>query len=87
MPDSQDDSDQKFISQQIEDSLRAINELDDGSVLTGFVLIYEMATAAEKPSCGYILGPPGMTSWRALGLIEWIRRWTITPGPEVETDD
>jgi hypothetical protein len=52
-------------------------DLRDGHVLTGWVLLYETAGPDGTGSAGHLYGPEGMIDWRALGLIEWARRFTV----------
>lgn len=57
--------------------------LDDGQIVTGWLVVYETASVSSgSTSCGHMYGPEGMTTWRALGLAEWSRRFTLVPDPE-----
>ena len=62
-----------------------IPELGEGDVLTGWVVIFEHQTMKDRPSCGHVYGPSGMTTWRALGLCEWAR--TVTLRPDMGDDE
>lgn len=57
----------------------ALSELipDEGEILTGWIVIYETADADGEAHAGHAYGPPGMTTWRALGLVEWARTQTL----------
>jgi hypothetical protein len=69
------DEEQERVHRAIEDAL----ELDDGHVLTGWVLIYETASSDGNALAGHLYGPEGMSTWRALGLTEWVSRYTLHP--------
>lgn len=70
--------DQEFIHQAITDIL------GDGEILTGWIVSYEGIEANGDPFAGHIYGPEAMTTWRALGLLEWARGHTLTPEPADE---
>lgn len=53
--------------------------LEEGELLTGWIVIYEYQNTDDRPSAGHVYGPEGMTTWRALGLTEWTRRFTLVP--------
>ena len=76
------DDDQELIH---DDLARALG-LDEGEVLTGWVIAYEVAQPEGDAYAGHAYGPGGMTSWRALGLLEWVRNVTI-PRAVVATQD
>ncbi len=57
----------------------------DGNLLTGWIIIYETeAMGRDSATCGHLYGPAGMKTWRALGLIEWARRFCLGPDPDEE---
>jgi hypothetical protein len=68
----------------IHEALQAHLDLDEGEVLTGWIVVYEHQTVGDKASAGHAYGPAGMTTWRALGLCEWAARFTLAPD---EDDD
>jgi hypothetical protein len=70
--------------ERIHHAIEAALELDDGHVLTGWVLLYETASADGRGSAGHYYGPEGMSTWRALGLVEWASCFTLHPD---EDDD
>jgi len=59
--------------------------LEEGDVLAGWVVVYETVTTSERGTSGHVYGPSSMTTWRALGLIEWARRFCL--GPDNDEDD
>ena len=68
---------------------RAVHDPDAGDaedelILSGWVIVYETTslTAEGKPMAGHIYGPQEMTTWRALGLVEWARRFALVPDEE-----
>lgn len=69
---------------------RAVYDPDAGdvpanSVLTGWIVIYETLTLDDEASAaGHLYGPREMTTWRALGLVEWARRFGLVPDTEDE---
>lgn len=66
-------SEQDNVHAAIESTL----ELEDGEILTGWVVCYETTTMEGESNAGHLYGPQSMTSWRALGLLEWVRMLTI----------
>lgn len=72
-------ADQEHIHEALTEAL----PLEDGQLLTGWVVIWE-ATTGDDREAGHFYGPEGMTSWRALGLTEWAGRHTLVPGEEDE---
>lgn len=66
--------------QAIHDALEGVLPLDDGHVLTGWVVLWETTTMGDENGiAGSFYGPRGMTTWRSLGLIEWVRRFCLKP--------
>jgi len=63
-----------------------IPDLGEGDVLTGWIVVYEYQSADDRPTCGHIYGPSGMTTWRAMGLCEWARTVTLRPENEEEEE-
>lgn len=58
---------------------------DDDDLLVGWIVVYETtALSGGAASAGHFYGPHEMTTWRALGLIEWARRWSLEPGTRDE---
>jgi hypothetical protein len=55
-----------------------VEVLDLDGVLTGWILVTEELDG-DTASAGHFYGPDGMTTWRALGLIEWARANTLKP--------
>jgi hypothetical protein len=73
------------LQQAIHDELSALfAEDDDGErqVLTGWVVAYESQRSDGTATAGHAYGPAGMTTWRALGLMEWARQNTLRPDDE-----
>lgn len=60
--------------------------LDDGEVLAGWVIVYETVNASEPGYGGHVYGPSSMTTWRALGLVEWARRFCLRPDDDEDDD-
>lgn len=56
--------------------------VDDGELLTGWVIVYETTDLGDNAHCGHFYGPAGMTTWKAMGLLEWSRRYTLVPDSE-----
>jgi hypothetical protein len=58
----------------------------DGLVLTGWIVCFETAALGEDVTAhaGTFYGPREMTTWRALGLVEWARRFSLEPGSDDE---
>lgn len=73
--------------QAIHDALIAALPLDDGHVLTGWVVLWETTTfESDSGESGSYYGPRGMTTWRSLGLIEWARRFCLKPDGDEDGD-
>ena len=77
---AEEEANQQRLHEAIETALHDAEELDEGEVLTGWIVIHETATLSSgKSASGHFYGPREMTTWRALGLIEWARRHTLAP--------
>ena len=67
--------------QRIHDALLVALPLE--GALTGWIVAYESlpadGTAAEA---GHFYGPESMTTWRAIGLLEWVNRFCLRPDEE-----
>jgi hypothetical protein len=71
---------QQRLHEAIEAALAATGDLEDGSVLASWIVVWESATLGERQAvAGHLYGPSGMTTWRALGLVEWARRFGLMP--------
>lgn len=77
--------DEKHEQEAIHHALASTLPLDDGELLAGWIVIYETVSADDdRGKSGHVYGPLSMTTWRALGLIEWARRFCLRPD---EDDD
>lgn len=74
--DQLEEDEQRRLHEAIENALSSMGDLD-GLVLTGWVVVFE--TAGEDAHAGHFYGPREMTTWRALGLLEWARRFNLLP--------
>jgi hypothetical protein len=65
------------------------DELEEGRVLTGWVIVWETVGLGEgvASSAGHLYGPHEMTTWRALGLLEWARRFNLIPDDDETGND
>jgi hypothetical protein len=74
---------QEAIHQALEGTL----PLEDDQVLTGWVVLFETQVAGERPTAGHVYGPAGMTTWRAVGLVEFCKYRSIFDLTSNEDDD
>jgi hypothetical protein len=81
--DEQESQQQQQLHEAIEQVLVEHGDLD-GLLLTGWVVVFETAALNDehRAHCGHFYGPRELTTWRALGLLEWARRFSIGPGDE-----
>lgn len=86
--DDHEQTTQQELHTAVEQALAAGGDLEPGDVLTGWILVWETATLNPEraPSAGHFYGPTEMTSWRALGLIEW-GRITVRQAVDDENGD
>lgn len=76
-----DEEVQQRLHEAIEQALADSDHLDEGEVLTGWIVIHETATLSSgKAGCGHFYGPREMSTWRALGLVEWVKQFCLEPG-------
>lgn len=75
MNEDEEIAEQQALHEAIEKALEADGTLDVGDVLAGWIIVYETATlaGANRSSAGHFYGPREMTTWRAMGLVEWAR--------------
>jgi hypothetical protein len=78
---------QAHIHEVVDAALRETGIVSDEQLLTGWVLAYETVMADGQPTAGHLHGPAGRTTWNALGLLEWIRRFTLRPDDDEDDDD
>lgn len=76
------DPEEEAQQQKMHDLVSEIADMPEGVVLAGWIVIYEFVSLKDDHPgyCGHIYGPRELTTWRALGLIEWIRRFCLGPG-------
>jgi hypothetical protein len=69
--------------------LRENHDLEDGMILTSWIVVYEVDSMSvdHDPIVGHFYGPEGMKTWRALGLIEWVRRFCLRPHEDDDDED
>lgn len=79
--------DEERDQEEIHTALGQLLPLEDGEVLAGWIVIYETATADDRPNAGHVYGPAAMTTWRAMGLVEWARARTLPESIDLETDE
>lgn len=63
----------------VEEAMRDLDLIGDDEIITGWVLNFETIRAGGEPCAGHVYGPPNMTAWRAIGLLEWGRATIINP--------
>lgn len=76
---------EKREQEEIHTALSTSLKLPEGEILTGWIVAYETMGLNDERAAGHVYGPSGMTTWRALGLIEWARVQSL-PG-SLEDDD
>ena len=79
----EEQAEQEAIHQALVGSL----PLEEGEVLSGWIVVYETVGLTERGNSGHVYGPLSMTTWRALGLIEWARRFCLYPDNDDEPGD
>ena len=76
---------QEAIHEAVERALRENDDLKEDQILTGWIVIYESTSLGDSRSAsGHIYGPREMTTWKALGLVEWARRFSLRPDEDDE---
>lgn len=82
------DDREKEIQERLHSAIsEVLQELDeDDGLVTGWVLCFERLSPDDNAAAGHLYGPQGFTTWRALGLLEWVRRFCLHPD-EVDGDD
>jgi hypothetical protein len=79
---------QRELHDAIEEHMRAQGSVPEGHILSGWVICFETASMdGDNAVSGHLYGPHEMTTWRALGLVEWIRRFSLQPGTGEDDDD
>lgn len=78
--DDQEIEDQQKIHEAIEEFLREKGDLKEDQLLSGWVVCFETTSLGSSSAfSGHFYGPQEMTTWRALGLLEWSRRFSLHP--------
>jgi hypothetical protein len=78
---------QSIVHDALVEALREIGYLDDDQILTGWHVCFEKANAGQRPSAGSFYGPESMTTWRAMGLVQWADRFCFTTGGDEGDED
>lgn len=73
--------------EKIHSALVDVLNLDDGEMLAGWIVVFETVTADDVQNAGHVYGPAAMTTWRAMGLVEWARSRTLPESADLEEDD
>jgi len=68
-----DEESQTLLHEAIAPALVGSGALKDDDLVTGWVLSYEFMRDGQM-AAGRVYGPAGMTTWRALGLSEYMHR-------------
>ncbi len=69
---------QAHIHDAITEAMRATDLLDEDQVLTGWCLCFETQSIDSPAAAGHLYGPDALTTWRAIGLIEWAKRYLVS---------
>lgn len=78
--DPEEEVQQQKLHTAIEETLRANDDLEEDQVLTGWIVVFEATSLGNSSSsAGHFYGPREMTTWKALGLVEWARRFNLGP--------
>lgn len=81
--DEEEAKQQEKIHEALSTVLQEQGVIDPDQMLVGWVVGYEVVTSnGDSPLAGHVYGPRGMTTWRALGVIEWMRRFGLQPDNE-----
>lgn len=81
-----DEGKQRHLHDVLVAAMREIGYLDDGEILSGWHLAFEKVHAGERPSAGSFYGPESMTTWRAIGLVEWANRFCLSCGDDEDDE-
>lgn len=73
--------------EKIHTALTELLPLDEGEMLAGWIVVYETATVDDQANAGHVYGPAAMTTWRAMGLVEWARSRTLPESVDLEEGD
>lgn len=73
--------------ERIHGALDELLGLEEGEMLAGWIIVYETVKADDVPNAGHVYGPAGMTTWRAMGLVEWARSRTLPESTDLEDDE
>jgi hypothetical protein len=75
---------QQELHDTIERVLRVQGDITDQQILTGWVICFETDNLVKREDrcAGTFYGPREMSTWRALGLVEWARRFSLVPGKD-----
>lgn len=82
MPEPDEDRQRHETHDAVTEQLRAHGLVDEDAIVAGWVLAYETVGASGTKTSGYIQGPHDMSSWRAVGLLEWVKNFMLN-----DTDD
>jgi len=81
------DEKEAYLQQQLHEAIEtALSDDLENLVLTGWVVCFETTSLTDeaRAHAGTFYGPREMTTWRALGLVEWARRFSLEPGTDEE---
>jgi len=78
---------QAHIHEALVEAMRDVGYLKDDQILTGWCFAFEKASASGDASAGTIYGPASMTTWRAIGLLQWADRFCLGCGEDEDDDE
>lgn len=73
------DEHEKTQQQKLHDAIQETLDEHDEAMLTGWIVVYECVKPDGPAHAGHFYGPYEMTTWRALGLVEWAKARTLGP--------
>lgn len=80
------DESEKREQEEIHTALQEILKLEEDQLLTGWIVIYEAMGMDNERVAGHVYGPSGMTTWGALGLVEWAKTRTLPESSELDDE-
>lgn len=81
-----DEQRQEAIHKALSDVLSETELMPEGAMLTGWHVAFE-CRGQQEPSAGSMYGPATLTTWGALGLLQWGEHCLLNPDEDDDDDE
>lgn len=85
--DESEKKEQEKIHTVLQEIVQESEDFEEGQILTGWIIVYEVMGMDNERFAGHIFGPSSMTTWSAMGLIEWAKTVSLPKSLNEEDEE